>query len=937
MNVNDQLFQAVRDGNVAQATNIINSHGLSYSKSWEMGYALLQISVRKRNVEMTKLLLNNGAKVNYIFGNHNKRKKFNDTPLYLAAKCGNKEIVELLLAKGANLHAKNQYNGTALQSAVYHQQEDIVKLLIERGASVHVKTKDGATCLHTAVQRTNLTIIETIIQHGVNVNAAMTSSLKNGHTALHIAAEKGDHRIVELLIKNKASVDVKTKEGITPLFLATMFDHENVIKILLENGANVDSSNANGATILQMAIECGNLKLVELILNYRPDVTRPSYKNTIQRTIFGSKKANKQILDKLLQYGFKYDINYELFFTAIDKGYTNVVEECLKEHAKEFLNTPSNKKSPALHLACQKDQYDIIELLVKCGANVNELDEYGKTPLFYATLQNNIKAVELLIENKASPTACSGLLINAVKSESKNLIELFLKLGLNVNECDNMGRTPLHYSALNQSDDYIFPVVSLELFPEFKEEKSKIDEKGSHKAEIAKILLEAGAEVDTRSHEGVTALHNACLKGYFDVVKVLFEYNAKMLPDNSGTLPIHLSAYTDNLDILKMLISKGADVNAKANDGWTPVHSATHEVQNEFLEYLLKHGADVDAKDEHGKTALHIAAENNYIDFVELLLKYGADINSTDKRNRTPFNIATKEGNDRIVSVLLAYGCNIMDNPKNSNKSFELAGRMMGGNIFGQFFNHLRGMDGISDENDEDDDDYDFDIDNDEYNNFGHYGFYGCHYDSDNDDFNDEDMDMYDSDMDFSDDGFGPDFATTKKINQLIQQHTIKMKAANLLVEGEEQIYDYGESEIYCNLKYKKLCEKEVEKLKRSKTSIRTNVTFYDILLKPIESVALYLRNENIASVLLKFDKHKRKFPIYSSLINGKITRAFNRKELLDQGYLFFDSVAASLSIVLPYNCIETICGYLSDKDLRVMVDASEWNKTDIKEVINAQ
>lgn len=900
MDVNDSLFQAVRDGNLALAKEMINTYGLSYSKAWAMGYVLLRISTKNKHFEITKLLLESGAKVN---NSHNRRKKFNDTPLHYAAISGELEIAKMLLDKGANIHAKNEYGATALQTAVFRNKLNIVELLLNRGASVNEKKSDGSTSLHTAIQRGNLKAVEMLLKYKVNVNSVSNSYRRDGQTPLHFAAERGNERIIELLLKNGAIIDAKAK-GLTPVYFATLHGKDKVVKKLLDHGANVDAQDTSGKTILHLAVELGNLKMVDHILKHGPDLNNKMNSSSLNKAICGAKGKYKLIIDKLLKYGFTYDPDQKLLQTAIEKGYTQIVENCLKNssNAKSFLNNLPKKSYSLLHAAVQKKQYEITEMLIKYGADVNVVDGKDKSPMYYATENGDIKMLKLLLANEASVKNCSGLLINAVKKENIEMVQLLLKHKVNVKEVDVFGRTALHYSALNELDDCLDSVLCMQLIKKFI--KSGKEQATAVKGEIAKILLAAGADVNTKAKDGRSPLHCACFKGYYNVVQVLFEYNAKMFADETGALPMHLGAYSGNVDILKMLINKGADVNAKTNDGWTAVHFATHEVQTEFLEYLLNNGAKIDEKEaEHGSTALHIAAKNDYLDFVELLLNYGADIDSTDDRGRTALNIATKEGNNRIVRALLEYGCDIKNQSKKSFTPFESA-MMLGVDIFEGLFNHF----GSDDDDDDDDDyygsDYDcFDCDSD----------YNAYYGSEND--------YYDSDADYFDSG--RNIFSSNQITEMLQHHVIMMKAANLPVK-EDNLATNGTSSKLSEFKIK--CEQEVEKLKSEKICANTNVTFYDILSKPIDNVAIYARNPKIVEVL-KTNDYKQKFTTYSGLINGKIMRAITRKDLLDKGYVFFDLLSDSLSIRLPYNCTENICSYLGDKELRILIDASKPSK----------
>ena len=118
-----------------------------------------------------------------------------DTPLHGAVEDGDKAKVELLLAKGAEVNAKDRYEETPLHRAASEAYWDIVNQLLAEGAEVNVKDRNGATPLHRAVEKGYRSVVQLLLAKGADVSAKD----KYGETPRDLAERKEDKYIVELL------------------------------------------------------------------------------------------------------------------------------------------------------------------------------------------------------------------------------------------------------------------------------------------------------------------------------------------------------------------------------------------------------------------------------------------------------------------------------------------------------------------------------------------------------------------------------------------------------------------------------------------------------------------------------------------------------------------------------------------------------------------
>ena len=160
-----------------------------------------------------------------------------------------KVIIELLIAKGADVNAKRDDGETPLHQAASKGRKEIIELLITKGADVNAKSDDGWTPLHVAASSEgHKEIVELLIDKGSDVSAKSD----RGWTPLHYAAE-GHREIAELLIDKGADVNAMSNIGKTPLYLAADSGYKEIIELLIAKGADVNAKTNDEKTLLDMA------------------------------------------------------------------------------------------------------------------------------------------------------------------------------------------------------------------------------------------------------------------------------------------------------------------------------------------------------------------------------------------------------------------------------------------------------------------------------------------------------------------------------------------------------------------------------------------------------------------------------------------------------------------------------------------------------------
>lgn len=178
--------------------------------------------------------------------------------------------------------------------------------------------------------------------------------------------------------------------------------------------------------------------------------------------------------------------------------------------------------------------------------------------------------------------------------------------------------------------------------------------------ETASRMIAAGADVNAAYDEYENrSFLDACYSGNLDMVKMLVEAGADVnLPDGSGVVPLVrvIVSMHDTDAMLNYLLESGAAVDGKDGSMSSPLHVAVSENDIKITEQLLESGANPDIVDDEGKNALFGAVENSNEKMILLLLSHGADINHEDDDGYTPLSLSCAKGNENLCKLLLENG-----------------------------------------------------------------------------------------------------------------------------------------------------------------------------------------------------------------------------------------------------------------------------------------
>ena len=505
-----------------------------------------------------------------------------DAEIY-AKKYGDKIIKELVLNYGKDINQTGEEDIGGLYQAIKHNNIKAVKFFIENNANVEIATFDGTTPLVLAIEENKPKIVELLIKEG-KANIYGVYAKETEKYPIYCAVKNKNLNMIKILLNN--NFDLKRESYI--LSYAMENSDENIIKYLVENGADMYSYEI---TALYQAVLNLNPKLVEYFLDKGASIEKAGgtdvYGN-IMMAAAGSKFNNSN--DKS-----------PVDLTLLEKSAENsakIMQMIINKVDKKLINDSLEGKTPLI-IAVGNSYIDTAKILIENGANINAVDFEGWSALSYAVNNGDIEIAKLLFENKAK---IKDELLIAIKSpivESRiDMIKLLIDNKANINYADENGFNPLNI-AIESGD-----------------------------MELTKFLITNGANVNSLMQDEVSLIGYAIAQ--------------------------------NNMDLLQILIENGANVNYTGGDSWadTPLQTASRLGLDNVVRILLTRNADINAVDMNGNTALHTAALNSQLSVVKLLLEKNPNLDIQNKVGNTALHLAVISGNIDIVGELVLKGAN---------------------------------------------------------------------------------------------------------------------------------------------------------------------------------------------------------------------------------------------------------------------------------------
>jgi len=473
---------------------------------------------------------------------------------------------------------------TDVADAVMRGDSVAVRRLLTQKADVNAPQADGATALHWAVYRDDLAIVDLLLKAGANVKVANGF----GATPLSLAAESGNPAITQRLLDAGADPNERMGNSDTVLMMAARTGNVPTMTLLLDRGADVNAKEtARGTTALMWAVAQRHSAAVQLLVERGANVSAVSNPAWQDRPVSYAKASDPRPSRKRGLFGNQIG-------------------------PRNMRGTDGGGLTP-LAFAARVNDLESVRILLAAGADVNQVTNYGWSPLLVATQNRYYQLASYLLDHGADP-----------------------------NIANKGAWSPLYLAVDNRNiEGGDYPVRKADMDP----------------LEYIKKLIDKGADVNWRVkdstwyrtvftsqwvHEtGATAFWRASQSSDLVVMKLLLEHGAD--PNIATTInvtPLQVAAGIGwvegvtyewskeaNVEAVKLLLSLGSDPNAVAETGRTALHGAGHKGSTAVIQLLVDAGAKLDARDYgmNGNDAGGRLKEHTWlpVDYADGLIRIG--------------------------------------------------------------------------------------------------------------------------------------------------------------------------------------------------------------------------------------------------------------------------------------------------------------------------
>jgi ankyrin repeat protein len=453
-----------------------------------------------------------------------------------------------------------------------------------------------------AAQNGNKAGVQLALRNHADVNAAQP----DGTTALEWAARLDDLEIADILLGAGANAKAANKYGVTPISLAATNGSAAMIDRLIRAGADANSTLPEGETALMTASRTGRLDAVQVLLKHRADVNAKENWRGQTALMWAAAEGHVEVVEALLKAGADMHARAKAppppppdpddDPAAAAKPAAAENKAATEEKARPENKPPAKRKprptdfTPFL-FAVRNGHIPVVKALLAAGADPNEALSDGTSALVLAAMNARYELGVVLLDHDARPNA------------------------------DGSGFTALHQVVWTRR-------------PNIHKTPAAVPSGNLDSIGFAKALVAHGGNVNARETKEPDDGNLGKLK-------------------RIGATPFLLAAKGADPEMMRVLLSLGADPTLSTNEQITPLEAAagvgvyrvaespgTNDEAMECVKIAFEHGGEVNHIDDVGRTAMHGAALRGANNIVQFLYDHGAQLDVVDKKGWTPLVIA---------------------------------------------------------------------------------------------------------------------------------------------------------------------------------------------------------------------------------------------------------------------------------------------------------
>ncbi|CAL8395218.1 unnamed protein product [Arctogadus glacialis] len=370
--------------------------------------------------------------------------------------------------------------------------------------------------------------------------------------------------------------------------------------------------------------------------------------------------ALKSHLDRFKEVDGRSDNGQTPLMLASEQGSLEIVQELIRRGAN--VNLDDVDCWSALISGAKEGHLEVVKELLENSAYLEHRDMGGWTALMWAAYKGRVEVCELLLENGANPNTTGQQysvypIIWAAGRGHADIVKLLLNNGAKVNCSDKYGTTPLIWASRKGHFESVMHLL---------ENGADVDQEGANSmtalivgvkggfSEVVKELLKRNPNVNMTDKDGNTALMIAAKEGHTEIVQDLLDAGTYVnIPDRSGDTVLIGAVRGGHVEIVKALLQKYADIDIRGQENKTALYWAVEKGNATMVRDILQCNPDTENCTKDGETPLIKATKMRNIDIVELLLDKGAKVSAVDKKGDTPLHIAIRGRSRRLAELLL--------------------------------------------------------------------------------------------------------------------------------------------------------------------------------------------------------------------------------------------------------------------------------------------